>query len=337
MSAVHFHCPTCQTPLRLENRALFLGRTFSCPDCSAILLIEPRGHDGVSARIIAPAATETGPLRNPPASARSKRPTATLQPDAQPNFSAALQPHNTVVDRLSRRPALIGWSVAVLFAVILFAVIQSSDDATAPNVPHKESSNEVVANKSTDGSESVSLTAMPPPVSPDRLSDHAEVAAPVPNDNPMPSGIKPAEVKLDEAKVADDKADKAKTEEPMPKANNAANEPPVEPTPKPPPIISDETINARLNQKVASFDQSKPIPFIKLLDLLEDLAGVPIVWDLETVDDKQLQKSVSLKLQQTTVGAILDAVLKQVGLSRRVGNGQIELVPTEVVTSPKPE
>lgn len=306
-----------------------------------MLLIEPRGHDGVSARFIAPAATEARPLRNPSASARSnptaKRPAATLQTAALLSHSASFQTRGKVLDILSRRPALIGWSVAALFAVILFAVIQSSDDATAPNVPHKESSNEFVANKSTDGSESVSLTAMPPPVSPDRLSDQAEVAAPVPNDNPMPSEIKPAEVKLDEAKVADDKADKTKTEEPMPKANTAANEPPVEPAPKSPPIISDETINARLNQKVASFDQSKPVPFIKLLDLLEDLAGVSIVWDLETVDDKQLQKSVSLKLQQTTVGAILDAVLKQVGLSRRVGNGQIELVPTDIVTSPKPD
>ena len=100
--------------------------------------------------------------------------------------------------------------------------------------------------------------------------------------------------------------------------------PRVDPPPKP---ESAESIDSKLRQKIARFEQAKPVPFVKLLDIVEEMCGVPIVWDLETVDEEQLQKSVTLKLSQTTVGEILDSLLKQVALERRVVEGRIELRP----------
>lgn len=358
MAAVQFQCPTCQSPLRLENRAMFVGRTFACPDCAAMLLIEPRGHDGVSARVTVPDKTETRRSLKPPSPGKSqstaKKNVATLPVATPPSFGIHLPPQNNVLDTLSRRPALLGWSVAALFAIVLFAVIHSGGDSPASKIvqivddqsneasqtknsndrrisqkqertdsnlepseqpDQTKSSNDVVANKTIERIELVEPDAALPPVKPDEKSKQADSAVPKPGDNPTLSEIK--------------------ADRPRPDANNLPVEPVIEPAPKAPPKTSEETINARLNQKVARFDQSKPVPFIKLLDVLEDLAGVPIVWDLETVDDKQLQKSVSLKQQQTTVGEIFDAVLKQVGLERRIGNGQIELVPTKIEETPK--
>lgn len=107
--------------------------------------------------------------------------------------------------------------------------------------------------------------------------------------------------------------------------------PPVDP-PKPvappaPAPSTPEAIEAKLQQKIARFDQAKPVAFIKVLDTIEELAGVPIVWDLERVDEQHLQKNVTLSLKQTTVAEILDTLLKQVGLERRTIEGKIELRP----------
>ena len=91
------------------------------------------------------------------------------------------------------------------------------------------------------------------------------------------------------------------------------------------PKLAADAVEIRLRQKIARFDQSKPVPFIKLLDILEDLVGVPIVWDLDSVEESQLQKPVTITLAMTTVGEILDAALKQVGLERNLLEGRIEL------------
>jgi hypothetical protein len=120
--------------------------------------------------------------------------------------------------------------------------------------------------------------------------------------------------------------DKANAE-PVRVAEKAAKEEPKPADPPAPVGLSPEAVAAKLNQKIVRFEQSKPMPFIKVLDTVEELAGVPIVWDLERVDDEQLQKPVTLQLKETTVGEILDALLKQVGLERRTVEGKIELRP----------
>ncbi|HLQ44353.1 MAG TPA: hypothetical protein VK137_06470 [Planctomycetaceae bacterium] len=107
-------------------------------------------------------------------------------------------------------------------------------------------------------------------------------------------------------------------------AAEVANLPQLDPPLKP---ETADSIDAKLRQKIVRFEQTKPVPFVKLLDIVEEMCGVPIVWDLETVDEEQLQKSVTLKLSQTTVGEILDTLLKQVALERRVVEGHIELRP----------
>ena len=316
MSVARFQCPTCQAPLRLQDRALFLGRTFACPDCVAMLLIEAHGHDGVSARTTTAAADKSRRSLKPKNTEKlsaSTSPVATL-----PDFGVHLQPRASVMDALSRRPALLGWSVAILFAIVLFAVISSSGKSPPADV--------------------APVTATDPkPVAPpanDSQADHKK------SNTLTESELTPSDQNVNTLELTPDKkpqplesvapeqmtAPDSKPNAPKPVANNTPPEPPDEPVPEAPPKETTENIEARLKQKIARFEQVKPVPFVKLLDVLEDLAGVPIGWDLESVDDQQLQKPVTLKLPQTTVGEILDALLKQVGLERRIVDGRIELV-----------
>ncbi len=326
---------------------MFLGRTFACPDCSAMLLIEPHGHDGVSARVTTAAISEPHHGLKPSTSAKPKvieqQATPTLTASTRPNFGVHLQPRASVMDTLSRRPALLGWSVAILFAIVLFAVINSSNKPPVQEIaPVAKANPKLKAQLAEDAQADRNLAAKP--VDPELMiaDEHVDGANQTPDKQPQPiETTKPenitATAKPDaDLKRADGAAPKPgddptlpanQPDAPKPVANNLPPEPPPVPVPEVPKNETVETIEARLKQKLARFDQAKPVPFVKLLDVLEDLAGVSIVWDLETVDDKQLQKTVTLKLQQTTVGEILDALLKQVGLSRHIADGRIELSP----------
>ena len=316
MSVAHFQCPACQAPLRLQDRALFLGRIFACPDCAATLLIEAHGHDGVSARTTTTTVDKPRPSSKPKST--EKRSAFTSSATTRPDFGVHLQPQASVMDTLSRRPALLGWSVAILFAIILFAVISSSGKSPPADVapvtatdpkPVAPPANDSQANhkKSNKLTESELTPA-------DRNVNSLELT---PDIKPQP----PEFIAPEQIRPPDNKPDV-----PKPVANNPLPEPPDEPVLDASKKETTENIEARLKQKIARFEQVKPVPFVKLLDVLEDLAGVPIGWDLESVDDQQLQKPVTLKLPQTTVGEILDALLKQVGLERRIVDGRIELV-----------
>ena len=300
MPVIKFQCPQCQTPLRLENRALFVGRTFDCPDCGQTMQIEADGSDGVMAK---------------PISGSSATQSKTVA-----GFEIHLQPTASMWDQLSRRPALLGWSVAVLFAFGLFWFTRSSGERPA---------------STTDS------TSTAPAKSPEQIAESPKppVAKQKPNDmaeEVEPRSLPPADV----IRIADaDKQPDPKLDEPAdPKPNlppaavvlrklPPPPDPPDDPVPEVPGRLTAEKIAARLKQAVARFDQSKPVAFVKLLDVLEDMAGVAIVWDLERVDDEQLQKPVSLLLEQTTVGAILDAAIKQAKLQRRSADGKIVLEP----------
>ena len=333
MSVVHFQCPSCQAPLRLENRALFVGRTFDCPDCRESLLIEADGSAGVKAkRSNTPTrrASEGTEINNVAASParRATHETASKVSDR----GVDLQSPKSAWDRLSRRPALLGWIVAVLFAIVLLVVVNSGHQRGVP-----EADTPVVAENKTpetarqESAEQNSKTAVEPDPNSPRANDQSP-DEPKPKDNseqPPPDATKDSP-RDSQPPAAADPAEKPAAEEPKPV--------PVPPEPAPAPasfVLSSEAIEAKLRQKIARFDQPKPVAFVKLLDTVEELAGVPIVWDLDRVTDEQLQQPVTIRLKETTVGEILDTLLKQVGLERRTVAGKIELVPrTEAVPRP---
>jgi hypothetical protein len=332
MPVVHFQCPQCQAPLRLENRALFLGRIFPCPDCAANLLIESNGSDGVSARLTT-ASVAAKPERSDVPSVKRTLPTEAA-PVQLTDLGVNLQPRLSVLDKIGQRPTLLGWSVAALFAIVLWVFVSSGPEqpsrssVTQPatdSLTKKDSAtiNSASTNQRNDEhaaaeNQTESNRRLVQKASGDNAADPtsrlpAETEPFVPLDG---ESVKPKDKKIDVPVIP------VPPEPQEPAVNEASELKPLKPTPQ----ETDEKIEARLRQKIARFEQPKPVPFIKLLDIVEELAGVPIVWDLQTVDDEQLQKPVTLVVKQTTAGEILDELLRQVGLERRVAKGQIELL-----------
>jgi hypothetical protein len=96
------------------------------------------------------------------------------------------------------------------------------------------------------------------------------------------------------------------------------------PTPTPAPKVD---LNAALGQRVVRFEQAKPVPLRDVLNVLEELVAVPIRGDRHEIDDLDdlLQTPVSLDLQNTTVAAILEAVLAPAKLTYHVQADAIQL------------
>lgn len=313
MSVVQFQCPSCQAPLRLENRALFVGRTFDCPDCRESLLIEAEGSAGVTATRLHKLARSASKGRE----SKSASPSLALRVGLEARSSASdrrvsLQLAISAWDRLSRRPAVLGWIVATLLAVILLVAVnagreqslhESLSSVTAEAQAAGNSSGHNSPPSPTDEQKS-QAAAVPDPTIPE-VDAKAVVQMELP---PLPEPATVVEPPRDDKPAAI--AEKPPTEEPTPA------------------VLSPEAVEAKLQQKIARFEQSRLVSFVKVLDTVEELAGVPIVWDLDRVDEQQLQKPVTLHLKQTTVAEILDMLLKQVGLERRTVEGKIELRPS---------
>ncbi len=333
MPVVHFQCPQCQAPLRLENRALFLGRIFPCPDCGANLLIESNGTDGVLARVA------TAPVTVKPEHSDVPRVKRTLPLEVAPvrltDLGVNLQPRLSVLDKIGQRPALLGWSVAALFAIMLWLLVSSGPEQSSPSsvaqpATDSPTKNDPATINPASKSQRIDASAdaenqseanrrLAQKVSSDNAADPTSRRPAVTDPSVPPDGesVKPKDKKNDVPVIP------VPPEPQEPEMNEATEPKPFKPTPQ----ETVEMIDARLRQKIARFEQPKPVPFIKLLDIVEELAGVPIVWDLQTVDEEQLQKPVVLVAKQTTVGEILDTLLKQVGLERKSVDGRIELRP----------
>lgn len=305
--------------MRLQNRALFVGRTFDCPDCGDRLLIEANGDSDVTARPAPNVEGDSLPSTGSPFAV----PAGVLQPHSS-RFAEALanvKPRDSIWDRLSRRPAIAGWIVAVLFSVVLLVLVNFGDDRS----PSPASLASGGTSQSQDENRERNRTEESKPSDPANTSENPPASDPrevvseqIPN---LPAPPEPAEPVVVAVPV-EPKPEDANLARPMPFANNPPQNEPAKPAELP-----SLTIQQRLQQQIARFEQSDPVPFVKVLQTVEELAGVPIVWDVDRVNEQSLQMPVTLHLKQTTVGEILDALLKQVGLERRDDGARIELVP----------
>jgi hypothetical protein len=86
-------------------------------------------------------------------------------------------------------------------------------------------------------------------------------------------------------------------------------------------------VSAALAQRVVRFEQRKPVPMRDLLNSLEELVTVPIRGDQHEIHDLDdlMQTPVSLELENTTVAAILEAVLTPARLTFQVRADAIQL------------
>lgn len=212
---------------------------------------------------------------------------------------------------------MLGWIVAALLAVVLLIVVNSGRD---------RGKTEAVSPIATDSQSDKSGPDNQAPASPlDELNSKVAVE---PDPKIPEADTSKAVAKLETPPIPDPAAVvEPRDDKPAPAVEKSPADEPKPVAPPAPAVLSAEAVEAKLGQKIVRFDQIKPAPFVKVLDTVEELAGVPIVWDLDRVDDEQLQKPVTLQLKQTTVGEILDTLLKQVGLERSTVEGKIELRP----------
>lgn len=104
----------------------------------------------------------------------------------------------------------------------------------------------------------------------------------------------------------------------------AAAEPP--PVPVPEKVLD---IPALLSRKILNFDQSKPAAAFELILQIEELSGVPILYDRAKLGEvaKRLDKPITLKKQNATLEELLDDILQQINLQRQSQKTGIVLVP----------
>jgi hypothetical protein len=81
-----------------------------------------------------------------------------------------------------------------------------------------------------------------------------------------------------------------------------------------------------LQLPILRFVHKQPVSVSAVIREVEQLGGIEIRIDGGVAADDRLKRSVRLDLRQTTVGGILDAALKTVGLTRRVVDGYVLIV-----------
>lgn len=112
-------------------------------------------------------------------------------------------------------------------------------------------------------------------------------------------------------------------------------DPPLEAEFAPEPAAQPRTrridIGLSLKQPIVQFDQARSKPLAELLPGMAELVGSPIRYDATELGPAAsgLKSPVTLRLQNTTVGEILDGLLKPAGLGYRVESDHIRLVPRE--------
>jgi hypothetical protein len=150
----------------------------------------------------------------------------------------------------------------------------------------------------------------PRPPAPEHI---AQAPKPAP---PTPSALAPNAADARAASPA------GKPQPPVAASKPAAKKPGAVPVP----VIKPD-LAATLAQRVVHYEQIKPVPLREVLNVLEELATAPIRGDRQEIPDLDdlLQTPVSLTLDNTTVAAILEAVLAPAKLTYQVQADAIQL------------
>ena len=210
----------------------------------------------------------------------------------------------------SLSPLLVAWGVALAFAGILMIMSLTSD---------QPANQQQVSAARTTPAPAAGPERNPPPADPPQPTTLQPTEKPVTKPITKPATTPPPTTKpVTEpvVKKATKKAKKAKKDATKPAVTKDA----------PPPVRTVAQITRALQQPIASFVQEKPVSARRLLRVVEELAGVEFRLDDDLADAAGLAKPLGLKLQRTTVGEVLDAVLKAAGLAREVRAGYIRVM-----------
>jgi len=308
----------------VRNREL-IGAQLACPDCGRPIRVVEGKHARLAIEPVG--SVEASSAQRPPASApRRSAATASGAQEAGESWlirfghGAArgvkrLGRIGAALDRL-KDPLVLVWGSAILFALVMLAV------AWPRSRPEVEGEEGVVAGVATD---------QPRAAGDDGAPDDSADAPPPQRPEPVVDAAEPEE----HAAAANAAEGSAKDDaEAQLVRRPAVAERPAHPRRSPvaaeiPDVTALLNVMAALDQPIQRFEQTKPVPLRELLLELEEMAAVPIHADPEQIPElaARLERRVTVQLENTTVGEILRAAVKNAGLTYEKKSDGVHLLP----------
>ncbi|MEK6259432.1 MAG: hypothetical protein AABP62_12515 [Planctomycetota bacterium] len=287
MSFGHCSCPDCGTTLRIRDRT-FVGRTVPCPECHASLVIELDREERFVARK-PPVDTSVKSSQAAPANRSAVKSDGPREPTWTDGLRGAIG-----------SPLVMAWALGLaVTALVIVAMLRPALRFSSPGgSTQSEAANNTIAPDETNSGNDASLQPSPELPSPKELPD-----------SPMADAIKPTNAP--ELPVPSPAPPQPGDGGPVIKPVTAVAVKPADPLPPaPPPKIDFVTV---LKQPLLLFDQAKPVSRRELIELMEELVGAPIRYDAAELGENNLDKQVTFKAENTTLGGVLKSLLDPAG------------------------
>ena len=321
--------------LRIRERRVD-GRNITCPDCDSVLEL---GLDGKE--IVASVISAAEPLPELPANPKARR--KTKKKTAPVEKPAAAAP--SFLDSV-KSPRGIAWVISGLITVCFLGYMLSGESTAtptaSPTVPKLTQAKPVIP-QNNEYEKATQKSGDPNDQSNSTKANDTKAGDTPANNNGNENPGDETLVNIDAPPPADEPEDgdplanaNGNREQPQPH-----DQPPVDPAvaqnPQPPgvdpeggddgpaipkkqPIDFDKV----LSQKILAYEIVEPVSISELMIEIGELAAVPIRFH-ESVTAEQQAKKISVSLNKTTVGAILDQILKEAVLIKVQSEDAIEI------------
>jgi hypothetical protein len=111
--------------------------------------------------------------------------------------------------------------------------------------------------------------------------------------------------------------------------NVAETQPVVKPSPRvSAPVRID--VEELMKQRFLKITTDKPNSRQQMIELVEEMLGVPVRYDREELGEKNLERPVSIDLEATTVGGVLKALLDSAGWEYVIEKNELRIKPKQV-------
>ena len=288
MSFGHCSCPDCGTTLRIRDRT-FVGRQVPCPECHVSLVIELDRDETLTAR-------------KPPHDKATKPVAAAHVPAATNTNPRKPAPVNGLRKAIGS-PLVMAWALGLAVTVlVVVAMLRPAVRFRSPGSsirPPIAAENPVTPEKSPH---ELDVNQQPSPELPSPsdppAAPMADATTPANVPQLIPTNLPPSPQPGTDQAVKPVEAIAVKPPAPAP----------LVPTPMP-----KIDFDAVLKQRLLSIDQSKPVSRRELLEFMEEMIGSPIRYDATELGEKNLDKQVTFKLENTTLVGVLKSILDPAG------------------------
>jgi DNA-directed RNA polymerase subunit RPC12/RpoP len=296
MSPGQCSCPDCGTILRIRDRS-FIGREIECPDCQSKLVIRLDGERELIAE-------------RPKVEKAQKKP-----PVNQPIGKKSGTTFGSKLAGVMQSPLALAWALGIgMTAFIAIMMLR-------PNVRFRKPTKDLIVQA-------------PAPVEvqkPDEPKAETPIESPDQGTTVLEGPATPTELPAD-------------TETPStqpPTAVDPLVEKPITPIvtpevtpeikPNPAPVVVKLDLEAMLGQRLKSFETpAQPKSRREIIELLEELLGAPIRYAPDELGEKNLDRSISIDLENTTVGGVLKVLLDSAGWEYIVEDNGLRIRPRQV-------